>query len=299
MINLSFKGGPIFIFCGGEWQISPGFISAGLMFEMAQELNGTMFYTEHRYYGKSQPTSDTSSESLKFLTVEQALADLAHFIEKIKSSDALKHSGVILVGASYSATLATWARLKYPELVTGTWSSSAPLLAKMDFFEYNEIMTESIRIVGGEKCHRRFENAFKQLESLIKSADQNALDKVRKDFKLCELLLLNRDVPHFLYEMSDTVAGLVQSHRFGDIERACRFMTVDAAELDDTAAFGAWVNSKSSKSCLNMNYADAVKKFTNVTWGSEANKQLRQWTWQVCAQILNTSLISLQVISDL
>lgn len=248
---------------------------------MAKEMNGTMFYTEHRYYGKSRPTENTSTENLKFLTVEQALADLAHFIESVKSTDDLKNSGVILVGASYSATLVTWARLKYPELVTGAWSSSAPLLAKVDFFEYNEIMTESIRIAGGEKCLRRFENAFKQLEDFIKSSEPKALAKIEKDFKLCEPLKLNRDVPHFLYEMSDTVAGLVQSHRFGDIERACKFLTVDSASLDDAAALGAWVSSKSSKKCLNMNYANAVKKFTNITWGSEANKQLRQWTWQV------------------
>lgn len=281
MISFIIEGGPIFIFCGGEWEISPSYIAAGLMFEMAKEMNGTMFYTEHRYYGKSRPTEDTSSENLKFLTVEQALADLAHFIGKIKSSDDFNDSEVILVGASYSATLATWARLKYPELVTGTWSSSAPLLAKVDFFEYNEIMTESVRIVGGEKCLRRLENAFEQLEARIKSSDPKAMEKIENDFKLCEPLQLNRDIPHFLYEMSDTIAGLVQSHRFGDIERACKFLTVDVKALDDSAALGAWVNSKSSTKCLNMNYDDAVKKFTNVTWGSEANKQLRQWTWQV------------------
>lgn len=177
------------------------------MFEMAQELNGTMFYTEHRYYGKSHPTDDTSTANLEFLSVEQALADMAHFILTIKeSSEGLKNSKVILVGASYSATFATWARLIYPDLVTGAWSSSAPLLAKMDFFEYNEVMTESLRTIGGEKCLQRFEDAFKAIDELISHSDPTTLAKLEKDFKLCEPLVLARDIPHFQYELSDTVA---------------------------------------------------------------------------------------------
>jgi hypothetical protein len=251
------------------------------MFDMAKELNGTMFYTEHRYYGKSHPTEDTSTKNLEFLTAKQALADLASFIEYIKaSSEGHKNSGVVVVGASYSASLATWARRLYPNLVDGAWSSSAPLFAKLDFFEYNEVMTESLRIVGGEKCLAKFENAFKILEEYVGYSEPKVLFKIKEDFKLCEPLKLCRDVAHFFYELRDTVAGLIQAHRSGDIEKTCKFM-LDESHSDDVAALGAWINYKSKKKCLNMNYEDTVKKFNNVTWGSPANKQLRQWTYQV------------------
>jgi len=273
-------GSPIFIYVGGEWEISAGWISTGHMFDMAREMNGTMFYTEHRYYGKSHPTDDTSTDNLKFLTVDQALADLDHFIKQTKRSSKYKSaSGVILVGASYSATMATWARLKYPEQVNGAWASSAPVNAKLDFFEYNEIMTESVRMVGGEKCLKRLENAFKTLEDYLAFSEPKVLAKIERDFKLCEPLKLCRDTPHFFYELSDTVAGLVQGHRTGDIERACRFL-LDSKHEDDVAALGAWVNSKTTTKCLDMNYENAVKKFSNTTWGSFANMQLRQWTYQ-------------------
>lgn len=49
-------GGPIFIYVGGEWTISPGAISGGHWYDMAKELNGMLYYTEHRYYGQSHPT---------------------------------------------------------------------------------------------------------------------------------------------------------------------------------------------------------------------------------------------------
>lgn len=49
-------GGPLFIYLGGEWEISFNRLAGGHMFDMAKEMNGYMFYTEHRYYGKSHPT---------------------------------------------------------------------------------------------------------------------------------------------------------------------------------------------------------------------------------------------------
>lgn len=41
---------------GAEWTIDEGWLQSGAMFDMAQEHGGYMFYTEHRYYGKSIPT---------------------------------------------------------------------------------------------------------------------------------------------------------------------------------------------------------------------------------------------------
>lgn len=249
---------------------------------MAKELNGIMFYTEHRYYGKSRPTKDTSSENLKYLSVHQALADLANFIKYVKNSNSsFKNSGVILIGASYSATVATWARLKYPELVDGVWASSAPLFAKIDFFEYNEIMTQSIRKAGGEKCLERLKNAYIQLESYFAYSEPKFLYKIQKDFNLCEPLKLCRDTAHFFYETSDTIAGLVQKHRYDSIQKACDFITQDKF-ADDMEAFGAWISSRSDKGCIDMNYDNIVKKFTNITWESEGNQQLRQWIYQAC-----------------
>lgn len=50
------EGGPIVIFLGGEWEIDASYLRGGLAFDVAQENNAYMFYTEHRYYGKSYPT---------------------------------------------------------------------------------------------------------------------------------------------------------------------------------------------------------------------------------------------------
>lgn len=47
----------MFIIIGGEWEIGNGHISQGqLIYDMAKEFNGLLIYTEHRFYGKTQPT---------------------------------------------------------------------------------------------------------------------------------------------------------------------------------------------------------------------------------------------------
>lgn len=50
-------GGPLFIYVGGEWTATPGWVQGGHMYDMARAMNGYVFYTEHRYYGSSHPVT--------------------------------------------------------------------------------------------------------------------------------------------------------------------------------------------------------------------------------------------------
>jgi predicted alpha/beta superfamily hydrolase len=75
-----------------------------------------------------------SVANLKYLTSEQALADLAYFIEGMNADYSLTSKNKwIVFGGSYPGSLAAWARFKYPHLIHGAMSASGPLLAKKDF----------------------------------------------------------------------------------------------------------------------------------------------------------------------
>lgn len=178
--------------------------------------------------------------------------------------------------------MVAWMRKKYPHLVNGSWASSAPLEAQFDFYEYKEVMTDAIRRVGGHDCDIIFENAFDEMENIVASGNASRLQEV---FNLCDELDLTQDVSHFFFELSDIVAGLVQGHRAGRIEGACNLMRSEKEDLsnDDLDAFAAWVTD-GSNSCLDMSYQNSVTKFTNITWGSVANQQMRQWTYQTCSE---------------
>jgi hypothetical protein len=178
--------------------------------------------------------------------------------------------------------MVSWMRLKYPHLVDGVWASSAPVHAEVDFFRYKETMTKSIISVGGEQCGRIIKNAFKLMEDEI---DAQRTTRINSVFRLCLPIDLRYDISHLFYELSDIVAGLVQGHRTGDIERACQYMvnTKAVAGNDDLDAFASWVKHNKIM-CIDMSYKNSVRKFTDVKWGSEANRQMRQWIYQTCTQ---------------
>lgn len=91
----------------------------------------TYFDNLHRY---SNICRDLSIKNLVYLSSEQALADLAYFIQSV--NDGYKFSNNtkwIVFGGSYGGSLAAWMRSKYSHLVHGAMSASGPLLAQIDF----------------------------------------------------------------------------------------------------------------------------------------------------------------------
>jgi hypothetical protein len=69
---------------------------------------------EHRYFGQSQPFDDLSTYNLRFLTVEQATADISNFI-KAMNLQLGKEPEWIVVGSGYQGTIASLARAHYAE----------------------------------------------------------------------------------------------------------------------------------------------------------------------------------------
>ena len=58
----------------------------GLMWENAAAFGAAMVFAEHRYYGESTPFPDGTSDCLRWLTTDQALADYAQLIRSFKEA---------------------------------------------------------------------------------------------------------------------------------------------------------------------------------------------------------------------
>jgi hypothetical protein len=69
-----------------------------------------------------------------YLNSEQALSDLAYFIEKMNEKYELDSSiRWVTFGGSYPGSLAAWSRVKFPHLIHAAVSASGPLIAVADF----------------------------------------------------------------------------------------------------------------------------------------------------------------------
>lgn len=207
-------GGPIFINVGGEWEISQNSVLGGLVYDMAKDTNGYIFATEHRYYGKSIPKVERIAENLKYLSIDQSLADLAFFITSIRTNvPELSNGKFILVGASYAGTMVTWFRLKNPYLLTGSWATSAPLLAEYNYDDYRMMVGKGILHLGGTECYASIQKAFQMMEYLIENKQLGVINEKVNCRSIPKVIETEYDKFRFFGIIVGYFAGLVQYQR--------------------------------------------------------------------------------------
>lgn len=169
-------GGPVIVLASGE---TSGvnrlpFLQKGLLARLAQSTNGIGVVLEHRYYGTSFPYDNLTTESLRFLRMEQALADTAYFAENVvfnvTEDTSPSKAPWIIYGGSYAGVFAALARIIYPDVFWGAISSSGVTVAIYDYWEYYE----AHRLYAPKKC-------MSVLEKLIHAVDQILLPKARSE----------------------------------------------------------------------------------------------------------------------
>ena len=221
-----------------------------------------------RYYGKSHPTPDLSVKNLVWLSSRQALADLATFITSITRTHQLSGAWVAL-GGSYPGSLAAWLRLKYPHLVAAAVSTSAPLLAKVDFFEYLEVVEQSLNTVPG--CVESVKTAISDVEKLVLDRSWSMLTDW---FRLCSQFDgdNNNDVINLFESLIGNFEGVVQYNKDNrafegfqwqnvTIDTVCNIMTSDevgGSALERLARVNDISLAMEGQKCLDHTYKSEV-----------------------------------------
>ncbi|OAA55240.1 extracelular serine peptidase [Niveomyces insectorum RCEF 264] len=151
------KGGPVIVLAAGETSGSNrlDFLHKGIAAQLAKAAHGLAVVLEHRYYGTSFPVDDLTTESLRFLRTEQALADTAYFAQHVlfpglEDVDLSPGSGApwIVYGGSYAGAFAAFLRVLYPDVFWGAISSSGVTEAIYDYWQYYEAQ----RLYGPPAC---------------------------------------------------------------------------------------------------------------------------------------------------
>jgi hypothetical protein len=122
------ENAPVLYHICGEGDAEQGYFLNDNAIAWAKVLGAHLVYLEHRYYGKSLPFSDLSTEHLKYLTLGNVIEDLATFQKWVTAKSGWKGKWISL-GGSYSGTLSAIYRQKHPELVVGALASSAPMIS--------------------------------------------------------------------------------------------------------------------------------------------------------------------------
>lgn len=286
-----FQAGPVqadtlFVLVGGEAAISAGWMVSGQWTEYAERHRAARVQLEHRFYGDSHPTRDLSVENLRYLTTDQALADLASFIASKKQE--LGASRVIVVGGSYAGVLAAWFRLKYPHLVEGAVASSAPVLAQVDFQGYLEILAQSLNTFKpATACNDAISAANADIKEKLRTREGRM--QITKTFNLCDPVDVSSmaDVANLFSILAGNFKEVVQYNNMTsgpDIQEVCSIMTDKSlgSEMDRYAQVNSLV---SGEECLHVNYSHMIDHLKHETWDVWTDSGHRQWSYQTCTQL--------------
>ncbi|KAL1401720.1 hypothetical protein pipiens_006416 [Culex pipiens pipiens] len=213
----AYAKGPIFVIVGSNGPIETRYLREGLFYDTAYLEGAYLFANEHRYFGHSLPVDDASTENLDFLTVDQALADLAAWIHHLRHEVVGNpQAKVILMGWGYGGSLATWFHTQFPHLSDGVWVSSGNNNADLDLPEYMESLGNTIGEFGGRDCYSTIFSSFLVAQNLIELDRSELLTEM---FHLCDdlntdnrwdttafLLGLQRDIEDEMMHLRNTMS---------------------------------------------------------------------------------------------
>ena len=236
----------------------------------AREFKTYRVSLEHRYYGGSQPFPAMTTENMKYLSTENAIADLATFQKSITQTKGL-HGKWIVMGGSYSGSLSAYYRLKHPNLVVGSLASSAPVHAVANFEAYDL----DVATVAGPACAAAMRKVVAQVEAGLSDPAQLAKYKA-----LFDATAVKSDID-FLYVIADMGAMSIQ---YGFEDQFCsRLLAGDPLQGYATAGkqifdlFGTTAVEDSFQGASSENPADYMSSFGARAWLYQSCTEYGYW----------------------
>jgi thymus-specific serine protease len=282
---------PVFLCVGGEGppldkSVLVSSVHCNDMVELAQQRGALLLALEHRFYGVSTPTPrNFSTSSLKYLSTEQALEDLASFQQMITTSMGLTSANKwVTFGGSYPGMVAAFARLKFPNLIHASVSSSSPVEAMVDFPGYNNVVAQSTAnpIVGGsDACLAVVVDGHKAIgELLMNEAGRRSLEKT---FNVCKPKSLDDPHNQVVFAGDGVIYIPAQSNDpscttpYCDIASICTYLTSEPATppLERLAAFSS---EQRGGGCMTVSFDSELAFYAN-----EKNPD-RSWLYQTCTE---------------
>ena len=195
---------PMLVYTGNEGNIEAFFNLTGFVTETLQEeLKAKVVFIEHRYYGLSNPPE--TGTPFQYLNTEQVLFDYAKIVEALKP---YPEAPVIAFGGSYGGMLSAMFRLKYPHVVDGAISSSAPLLMRWQPQDALMNLTSNVYESISPVCHDGIKETFKYIQALRERED--LYEDLSLIFDACTPIKTPDDVDNLMSWLSGGYDGAVQ-----------------------------------------------------------------------------------------
>ncbi|PVU98284.1 hypothetical protein BB559_001700 [Furculomyces boomerangus] len=263
-------GGPIWFVCHGETRSYPELIQKSekqnFVVELVQETKGMVVLVELRYYGNSTLFSSLEESNIKYFSIDQILEDFATFMKTVDLNKYSKkiqpqkqnQNKWIYFGASFSASLGQWLRIKYPDIVYAAYTSSGSVEAEFDYYQ------SDITLLSALPCAKGLSSAVKLIDAVFESPMSNSslVDEATKvsafpltKIKIKELFGFEnvKNDADFLYLISVLVTQLVQTNEPDDngnlsnIDTFCKEIDGSKTSLENIFGYAAYVRNKKNE----------------------------------------------------
>ena len=281
--------GPIFVNMGGEGGGGPSSCSS-----KDKEYGALHVSVEHRFFGESTPFHDMSTANLKYLTVEQNLADTAAVVQAMQAKFPRaggKKRTVASFGGSYSGATAAWFRVVYPNVTDLSISESGVVNAILAMTSFDD----AIRVALGNsstgpspECPQRLAAVTAALERAF-AAGKASKDTVKKLYNATNLIGTTLGDSDFWYAVAD---GAAMSDQYGGKATLCKLLAKpyapDAAPTDAAliANFAQLLEHHYGPAFVSGCFYD-TNCISNTTYDPAETHGLnaRSWRWVKCNEL--------------
>jgi hypothetical protein len=182
-------GSPVIVFAPQESALRPSFSrNNSAPGKLAQVTGAALLLLEHRYWGNSSPFDELTVENLKYLTLNNSIADLNYFAQHVQLPfDAGHASGPsdvpwILLGASYSAALTAFVAQKSPGTYWAYYSSSG-VVQSQDNWQYFVPIQEAMP----QNCSADIKRVVERIDDIGVHGSKADQEAIKDKFGLGEL----------------------------------------------------------------------------------------------------------------
>lgn len=271
---------------------------------IAQAIGAGVIVLEHRYWGMSSPFAQLTTANMKYLTLENSIADLNYFASNVHlpfdrfGTSAPSKAPWVFAGGSYSGALAAWTEATAPGTFWAYLASSAPVEAISDYWAYFAPVQQGMPA----NCSKDVSLVIDYMDNLLTTG--SAADKLALKTRFgLQGVVHNDDFMSTLengpwlwqgnqfyrttgfYDWCDAIEGVNASSAASSIPGAAGVGLEKAL-----AGYAQWVNStllpgycgsatnEYDISCIDT-YNASSTIYTDVSLSNQVD---RQWMWMLC-----------------
>ena len=267
------RKGPVFYYIGGEGTVTSP--PTGYVEEIGKSYNALLITLEHRFYGESIPNGNVESSNYKYLSVEQALADLHGFQKYYKTEIQPDSKNVkwFAFGGSYPGALSSWYRSAYPDDTVGSLSSSGVVNSIINFKEFDM----SVSAAAGNECSDDIKRVNRAFEQTIMNDKEQGLQSALSLFH-CDKDMSQND---FFYMIADSWSMAIQYSSKSKLCSTLQSVKEDASDEEIMKNFADFSNSYWGEDFCAGGFYNTKQLKDPLRW--EVNS--RSWRYQTCSQV--------------